>query len=935
MDKGTASSTHDRDSAAGGHDPLTAHSTWEPSWWGKTMLGVPTWKLELYDDRAIYTQKAAPPQTLTIETLREFTTRPGWWWSTVLWPDLRVPLAGIPKERGEALKAAVDRQVTESDHLAELTKAFHEGAPGLQQWWSMIAPDRQAFAARWLPRDIVERWIETKPPLANVFFESLEDPRLNGLIRAQPGGFLQAAEWWKSDIAARARRHNEQVLVEEPVRLAQFFQLVEKTPLTAEQVRAVVCFDNRVQVVASAGSGKTSTMIAKAGYALERGVTTPDRILMLVFNKKAAKEMRQRIDDRLGDKGKDVSARTFHAFGLDVIGQATGRRPSLSETAKADGGIPEIAHVIETLSRRDATFAASWNLFRLVFAEELPPFESMTEAEAVLQTANESGLLTRAGEVVKSQEERMIADWLYYNNVDYKYEPSYEHDTADGQHRQYRPDFYYPSIKLYHEHFALNARGEAPPTFRRYLEGVQWKRNEHAKWGTDLVETTSATIRDGSGFMHLQRELEARGVTLKPELRPEVQIQHLAKDRTLLGLVRTFLSHSKASRLDDAALVERVTQTSASPVRARLFLRFFLPIRTEWDDRLVKSGCVDFDDMINLAADLIAAGAWDSPYDLVMVDEFQDTSAARASLVQALVSRRNRYLFTVGDDWQSINRFAGADLSVMTRFHQWFGAAETVKLERTFRSPQAICDIAGAFVAKNPNQLDKHVASQQQPYAPAVRVVAVNTSTDYPKVIDQHLTALNQAHSEHPARSSTSKGATEQSTVLILGRYQRTRDSLEDLLKRSWPHLHVEYSTMHSSKGREADHVILADLVAGRFPSTRMDDPILSVAMPHPDTYPNADERRLFYVALTRTRRSLLLLTVLYKESPFLLELVSDKHITLQAPDGTPARVVFCPRCGGRMKRRTNKRNGEFFWGCAGWKRDGTGCSGSRNDREN
>ena len=124
----------------------------------------------------------------------------------------------------------------------------------------------------------------------------------------------------------------------------------------------------------------------------------------------------------------------------------------------------------------------------------------------------------------------------------------------------------------------------------------------------------------------------------------------------------------------------------------------------------------------------LEAGRWDSPYELVMVDEMQDASHARARLARALVAEPGRYLFAVGDDWQSINRFAGADPSVMTDFTGWFGPGQTLRLEQTFRSPQSICDISSAFIQRNPHQLRKHVVSATPEPDTPVTAVAVGAA---------------------------------------------------------------------------------------------------------------------------------------------------------------------------------------------------------------
>jgi DNA helicase-4 len=157
-----------------------------------------------------------------------------------------------------------------------------------------------------------------------------------------------------------------------------------------------------------------------------------------------------------------------------------------------------------------------------------------------------------------------------------------------------------------------------------------------------------------------------------------------------------------------------------------------------------------------------------------MVDEMQDSSYARARLIRALVRPAGRHLFAVGDDWQSINRFAGADLSVMTRFEDWFGAGEVVRLQRTFRSPQSICDISSTFVTKNPAQLLKLVRSAETEHPPPVRAMAVESTSQYSSVIIDYLAGLDAKANTDAAPQGTSKPI----TVYILGRYRKVREAV-------------------------------------------------------------------------------------------------------------------------------------------------------------
>jgi DNA helicase IV len=365
--------------------------------------------------------------------------------------------------------------------------------------------------------------------------------------------------------------------------------------------------------------------------------------------------------------------------------------------------------------------------------------------------------------------------------------------------------------------------------------------------------------------------------------------------------LRTFMGHAKGNRLGPDQLRKRV----GSSLRSRLFLRLYAAVSAEWDERLRVAGQIDFEDMLNMATDHVVSGRWTSPYRVIMVDEMQDTSSARASLVRSLTANAGTFLYAVGDDWQSINRFAGSDLSVMTEFSDWFGAASTVYLTRTFRSPQDLCDVAGDFIMKNPRQLPKQVRSAAGGGEPALSAVSVPSRGDYDDTVLRHLCSIDR-RIDVPA------------SVLLLGRYRKLRDELQGTLRHPYRQLRVEFDTVHGSKGRESDFVVVVAVDRGGFPSSIEDDPLLRLAMSSPDPYPFAEERRLFYVALTRAKRQALIVTQTGRESPFLLELVSSRKVRLRSPQGADVTPVVCPKC----KRRTMvQRTGRFgkFLACTGY----------------
>jgi DNA helicase-4 len=698
---------------------------------------------------------------------------------------------------------------------------------------------------------------------------------------------------------------------------ASLFQRVEKQPLSNEQARAVVCFDNRVQVIAAAGSGKTSTMVAKAGYALRRQIVAPEKILLLAFNADAAAELKARIRDRLlplGLPADRVAAQTFHAFGLEVIGRATGIKPALAPWLDRDQDFDQVMRIVDELRDSSAAIRSSWDLFRVVLNRDLPEFgEEENDPEDWDAATKATGFRTLRGELVRSQGERLIADWLYFNGVSYEYERSYEHQVADETHSQYRPDFYYPDVGVYHEHFALDANGRPPAEFEGYAEGVLWKRATHAQYGTSLIETTMAQIWDGSAFAQLAAMLESRGIVLDPNPdRPVAGYRAIDNDQ-LVRTFRSFLIHAKSNRLDDAALQSRLTNSPSDRFRFRhsIFLALFAAIRFEWERKLVDADQIDFEDMANHAADHLENQTWTSPYELVMVDELQDASPARARLVRALVNAPGRYLFGVGDDWQSINRFAGADLSVMTDFHKWFGAGETLRLERTFRAPQSICDVSSRFVQKNPTQLQKRVTSGTPEFPPSISAFAARSDDELAAAVVKHLARLD----EDVRTGSVEAGRGGKVSVFVLGRYNQ---DLKYLRPRRWSHLTIAFHTIHGSKGLEADYIVMPRVVKGSygFPSKRMDDPVLLLAMPAREEFPFAEERRLFYVALTRARRAVALFTIEDRVSPFLVELAQEHGIQLERLSGVAHPVIPCSACKrGTMVLRRSKFGA--FHGCS------------------
>ena len=251
--------------------------------------------------------------------------------------------------------------------------------------------------------------------------------------------------------SAARQRANQVFLASELERSREFLDQVEARPLTEEQRRAVAVDDDRNLVVAAAGSGKTSVMVAKAGWVVERGDRRPQELLLLAFARNAREELAERVEKRLGAQAAQaMSVRTFHSLGLSIIGEAEGRRPSLATAATDNVALLDLLKgiIAELLGHpKHGRALIRWLAYRAEPYRGEHEFSTRGEYWDYIRTQEIRSL---QGELVKSFEECAIANFLYLNGVRYEYERSYEHDTATSTKGQYKPDFYLTDVQDLH-----------------------------------------------------------------------------------------------------------------------------------------------------------------------------------------------------------------------------------------------------------------------------------------------------------------------------------------------------------------------------------------------------------------------------------------------------------------------------------------------------
>jgi DNA helicase-4 len=360
--------------------------------------------------------------------------------------------------------------------------------------------------------------------------------------------------------------------------------------------------------------------------------------------------------------------------------------------------------------------------------------------------------------------------------------------------------------------------------------------------------------------------------------------------------------------------IKGVPETERARVKALWALLF--PVLQLYERELASTRTLDFTDLITRANHYLEMGRFRSPYKQILVDEFQDISAPRATMVLNLRSvGQNTAVFCVGDDWQSIYRFAGSDVRWTTEFFSRVGPGASTALDRTFRFNDQIGRVASEFVGRNPLQTKKAIASLASVEKPAVSLVAT---------AEPHLglmAILGRVDGWAKARS-------EPFSVFVLGRYRYEVDQIKEELPPGWERQvtglsSVEFRTVHGSKGLEADFVVLVGLETGRngFPADKGHDWFAEMFLPELEKFPFAEERRLFYVALTRARHRVYLMFDRYTCSPFVTELEGDgfEVETNEFREGFVQPAVGaqpCPRCAtGKIVPRPGK-NENAFYGC-------------------
>ena len=788
-------------------------------------------------------------------------------------------------------------------------------------------------------------------------------------------------------------KNNEKVINREYEKNKEFFDNFMGEKLDSDQINIVLSDEDNTKIIAGAGSGKTFTLQAKLKYLLDYKGVNPDKVLCISFSNAAVDDLKRKIDETIG-KDNNVSIYTYHALGSKILKDNNDdyifnehllngiidyyfEEYVLSDENKMKTIVDffNLYNYSVNANKRMLKLVKSGDSFKLIDDLTLETLRDKVQSSITYLDILDGEKFSYKRDRVRSYEELMIANFLYIHNIDYIYEYNYfeENDFHDDENfTQYRPDFYLPEHDIYLEHFGvdenLNAYWLKDKSERQlYKKSIKWKRDIHKKHNTKLIETYSHYNKKGILLEKLKDELsdyyEFGKIDYNRIYERLVLNEKLDFLTPVIKTIKKFITLFKDMSLnvdengDDCSsesfkkIYEEIESSDEVSLKTRN--KFLLNIIKDIYDVYNSKDDTDFADMINKPIKLLKDDCKLGDYDYIFVDEYQDTSFNKYRLLKELKKRTKAKLIAIGDDWQSIYGFNGCKIELFTNFEDYFDHTKIFKIQNTYRNSQDLIDLSSEFIKRNTSQISKKLKSNKVlPYNP-IKVTKTSQRKKKALILENILDEIIHKYPD--------------GEILILGRYNedfkqilvpnliicedeyRYVDALEKegyltikyLLNEN---IKIQFRTIHKAKGLQKDNVIIIGLKEGRengFPSQYGDDSLIKYILKRPEEdISYAEERRLFYVGLTRTKNNVYLIADKENPSSFVEELlyldekdsIEFRRYNFGIDDNDRMKNLFrnnqsyshksvystklnCKKCGGNIVLH-KKKNGRGHFEC-------------------
>ncbi|MDR3245808.1 MAG: ATP-dependent helicase [Prevotellaceae bacterium] len=694
--------------------------------------------------------------------------------------------------------------------------------------------------------------------------------------------------------------------------------------LSDKQREAVISDEKRLLVLAGAGSGKTKTLLQKIIYLIEEKSISPNNVLVVTFTKNATNEMIDRLiisadttgqyekillDKSMSKAGKDkeryyqrkkykwidfLTIKTFHGFCHEVlrnfgVNEFDNKFKIIGDAKRGDDEdlanhvAPEttfeIIHKLLIEQCEDIDFLLRLKRYILDYLVEKI---HITSGERKYLPENGKYFTTLDGTKVRSKSEQFIADWFYRHRIQYVYEQPLNVTTDFN----FRPDFFIPAANLYIEHVS----DRSFPT--------KDKEQQFQQGNLLYVKTFDSMTKDSALFNHtLDRIVKNRlpesyyynaaSLTYREEFNG-----YYKEIKDFITQIMRIIDMIKVENLSFQAVLEIAKKDQHE--RVRHFYELTIPIMEKYVHYCIDKSYLDFNDLISRSASLFQnhpdiANKYQNRYQYILVDEFQDVNNLQVDLIKLLLTGQTQ-LFCVGDDWQSIYGFRGSNVSYIIDFEKHFVDTKIVKLNLNYRSIQNIVEASNEVISHNKFKIEKDIrASKKSEHR--IIVYSGNAEDDNIRFcVERVRELLNEGYSSED----------------ILFLYRRSKMYSPYFNRFRAEQIQVQSKTIHAAKGLEAKVVFILGLTEGYggFPDIWLEDRIFQVVKTANHDLLLEEERRLFYVAITRAKDKLFLITEKGNESSFLKEIPE----TFTVRTGIPAKsvvekVIICNKCFSQLEK--------------------------------
>ncbi|MFN8257559.1 MAG: ATP-dependent helicase [Bacteroidales bacterium] len=705
--------------------------------------------------------------------------------------------------------------------------------------------------------------------------------------------------------------------------------------LNERQREAVVSEEKRLLVLAGAGSGKTKTLLQKLIYLIEEKGVSPSNILAITFTKNATNEMIDRliisadesgeyainlIDKRINNADKEkerfiqkkkykwidaLTVRTFHSFcyailrnyGVNefdnkfrIIGDEKQDEEDELYKHVAPETVFEVVHKLLIEQCDDTEYLLQFKRYILDYIIDKI---HLNQLDTKYLPKDGKYFTALDGTKLRSKSEQFIADWLYRHSIKFEYEP-----MLNVKDFTFNPDFYIPAANLYIEHISEKSYSTSN------------KEEQFKKGNLLLVKTYESMTKDSALFNHTLEKIfknrlpEDYHKTVSLNFKEEFNGYHEDVKEFVKQIMR-ITDMIKVENTDINIILENAKKDQHE--RVRNFYKLAIPIVKKYNKYCIDKSYLDFNDLISRSTSLFKnqsdiAHKYRDKFQYILVDEFQDVNNLQVELIKLLLTD-NTQLFCVGDDWQSIYGFRGSNISYIIEFERHFEKSKVIKLNLNYRSTQNIVGASNEVIKHNKFKVDKEVHASKK----SEHKIVVYSGNSEEENVQFCFNKVNELISE----------GINKDEILFL--YRRSKMYLPYYFKFKNENIRIQGKTIHASKGLESKVVFIIGLTEGHggFPDIWLEDRIFQIIKKANHDLLMEEERRLFYVAITRAKDKLFLITEKGNESSFLKEIpevftvrttnpiksVVDKVITCDYCYSQLEKLhLFCPYCGKKVQ---------------------------------